>query len=88
MSTLGARAGGITLTSQQRRVLRLVAAGFSTDEIAARLRISARTAQWHISRLMAMFRVPNRASLVYAAAKAGFLLGLLLSSIGPIGRVS
>jgi DNA-binding CsgD family transcriptional regulator len=68
------RAGNaIELTSQQRHVLRLVAVGCSTQEIAARLRISARTAQWHISRLMTMFDVPNRAALVYAALSAHLL---------------
>ena len=64
---------GIELTPQQRHVLGLVAIGYSTDEIATRLRISARTAQWHVSRLMSIFDVPNRAALVYAAASAHLL---------------
>ena len=65
--------GAIELTPQQRHVLDLIATGCSTDEIATRLRISARTAQWHVSRLMAIFDVPNRAALVYAAASAALL---------------
>ena len=60
-------AGALEITTRQLEVLRHVAEGESTQEIAAHLSISARTAQWHISRLMELFEVPNRAALVHAA---------------------
>ncbi len=63
----------IELTPQHRDVLRFVAAGCTTKEIADRLSISARTAQWHVSRLMALFDVPNRAALVHAADTHGLI---------------
>lgn len=64
---------GIELTPQQREILRFIAGGCTTKEIADRLSISARTAQWHVSRLMAIFDVPNRAALVHAAESHGLL---------------
>jgi len=69
----GPSARDVELTPQQRALLRLVAAGSTTKEIADRLSISPRTAQWHVSRLMAIFEVPNRAALVHAAESHGFL---------------
>ena len=68
VAALVAHTGGFEITTRQLEVLKLVALGNSTQEIAAQLSISARTAQWHISRLMQMFEVPNRAALVHAAA--------------------
>jgi len=51
----------------------LLAAGCSTKQIAARLRISERTAQWHISGLMRHYDVTSRAALVDIASRAGVL---------------
>jgi len=42
----------VDLTPQQHRVLGLIAEGRSTKQLASALRISERTAQWHVSRLL------------------------------------
>lgn len=63
----------VEVTPRQRLLLRLIATGYATKEIAGRLSISTRTAQWHISRLLAMFDAPNRAALVHAAETRGLL---------------
>jgi DNA-binding CsgD family transcriptional regulator len=62
-----------SLSRQQRRVLHLLAAGYSTKQIAVRLRISPRTTQWHISGLMRTFEVGTRAALIHLATRAGHL---------------
>lgn len=49
------------LSPQERRVLRLVASGSSSDEIAARLGISHRTVQTHVSHVLAKLEVHSRA---------------------------
>jgi DNA-binding CsgD family transcriptional regulator len=52
------------VTVRQRQVVALVARGLTTKEIAHELRITERGVSAHISRLLAKFRVPNRAGLV------------------------
>lgn len=66
------------ISTRQLRVLQFLAAGCSTKEIAARLSISPRTAQWHISRLMTVFTAPTRAALVMTAARRGLVEGFRL----------
>lgn len=61
------------LTRQQRRVLVLVAAGCSTKQLADRLGISQRTAQWHVSRLLIALEAPTRAALIRTAMRRGLL---------------
>jgi DNA-binding NarL/FixJ family response regulator len=62
-----------TLTPQQRRVLRLIAKGRSTKQMAHDLAISERTAQWHVTRLMQLLNAPNRPAVVYEAGRRGLL---------------
>jgi DNA-binding CsgD family transcriptional regulator len=52
------------ITARQREVLGLVALGLTNKEMAHSLGISERGAAAHVSRLLARFRVPNRAGLV------------------------
>jgi DNA-binding NarL/FixJ family response regulator len=59
------------LSSRQRQVLRLVVLGRSAKEIAAELRISRRTAEFHKARLIKALGVRNTAELVRYAIKAG-----------------
>jgi DNA-binding NarL/FixJ family response regulator len=59
------------LTARQREVLRLVAEGHSAKEIAAALRISRRTAEFHRTRLMKTLGVRSTAELVQYAIRAG-----------------
>ncbi|MGE5102916.1 MAG: response regulator transcription factor [Deltaproteobacteria bacterium] len=67
----GFRLATVALTPQQERVLRLIAQGHSTKQIAHHLQIAERTAQWHVSRLMDLFDSPSRAALVYKATRSG-----------------
>jgi DNA-binding NarL/FixJ family response regulator len=61
------------LTAREREVVKLVAAGLSDDEVAARLMISPATAKTHVSRALAKLDVRNRAQLVAVAYQVGLL---------------
>ena len=59
------------LTPRQREVLQLVAEGRSAKEVAALLRISPRTAEFHKARVMKVLRLQTTAELVQYAIRAG-----------------
>jgi DNA-binding NarL/FixJ family response regulator len=61
------------LTPRQREVLQLVAEGRSAKEIAALLRISRRTAEFHKARLMEVLGLQTTAELVQYALRAGII---------------
>jgi DNA-binding NarL/FixJ family response regulator len=67
------RAGQITqvLTERECEVLRLVAAGLSNAEIAARLCISPATAKTHVAHLLTKLDARDRVQLVIIAYQAG-----------------
>lgn len=65
---------GSRLTPRQRDVLRLVADGHSTKAIAAKLKISVKTAEFHRARLMRNLRVRDIAGLVRCAIRMGLIL--------------
>jgi two-component system nitrate/nitrite response regulator NarL len=54
-------------SERKRQVLELVAAGFATKQIAARLGISTAAVDKHLRQLFRRYGVPNRAALVGAA---------------------
>jgi DNA-binding NarL/FixJ family response regulator len=60
-----------SLTSREREVVTLVAAGLSNDEIADRLVVSPLTAKTHVSRAMVKLGARDRAQLVVIAYTAG-----------------
>ncbi|OGA50527.1 MAG: hypothetical protein A3G25_13875 [Betaproteobacteria bacterium RIFCSPLOWO2_12_FULL_63_13] len=60
-----------TLTRQERRVLQLVAEGYSSKEIASRLHVSANTVHSHRNSVMAKLNLHKQADLVHYAIKAG-----------------
>jgi len=61
-----------TLTTREREVLRLVEEGLTNREIGARLYISPKTAEHHVSRIYAKLGVNTRAeAAAYAARNAG-----------------
>ncbi|MQY04092.1 response regulator [Actinomadura macrotermitis] len=61
------------LTEREGEVMRLVAAGLSNDEIAARLTLSPATAKTHVSRIMTKLDVRDRSQLVVLAYESGMV---------------
>jgi len=61
------------LTEREREVLRLVADGLSTKEIAARLAISTRTVETHRAHLMRKLGLRSVARLTQFAIREGML---------------
>lgn len=62
-----------TLSDRERAVLREVAAGRSTKQIARSLGITERTVKFHVSSIMNKLGADNRAQAVAEAAKRGLL---------------
>lgn len=61
------------LTSREREVLQLVAAGLSNAEIATELFISAATARTHVGRVLMKLGARDRAQLVVIAFQTGLV---------------
>lgn len=61
------------LTAREREVLRLIAQGLSTREVAQRLRISPRTVDSHRAHLMSKLSVRRASMLVRIALEEGLL---------------
>jgi DNA-binding NarL/FixJ family response regulator len=66
-----AHPGLAALTSREREVIALVAAGLSNDEIATKLTVSPLTAKTHVSRAMTKLNARDRAQLVVLAYEYG-----------------
>ena len=69
----GTRANAAGLTRRQVQVLGLVGEGLSNVEIARRLCISAKTAEHHVSAIMARLEVPTRQEAAAAARARGLI---------------
>lgn len=67
------RVPGSELTDREREVLRLIAAGLSQREIAARLTISLKTVSAHTEHIFRKLRVHSRAQAVSIAYRDGLL---------------
>jgi DNA-binding CsgD family transcriptional regulator len=61
------------LSARERDVLRLLARGHTNREVAERLHISVRTAEWHRASIQRKLGIRSRAGLVDFAAAHGFL---------------
>ena len=61
------------LTTREREVLALIAAGLSNTEIADKLVMSVPTAKTHVSRILAKLGARDRAQLVVIAYQSGLL---------------
>jgi DNA-binding NarL/FixJ family response regulator len=64
---------GHVLSVRQREVLRMIADGLSTGEMADRLGVSTKTVQTHRAKLMERVNVHNVSSLVRYAIREGFV---------------
>jgi len=70
----GRHAGhGEQLSEREREILRLVASGFTSGEIAKRLSISAQTVNTHIKNVYRKLQVRTRAQAVTLASQHGLL---------------
>jgi DNA-binding CsgD family transcriptional regulator len=67
--------GAVQLTARERAVLRLLAEGQRTKEIAAHLGISTKTVETYRSRLAHKLRIPTLAGLVKYAIRKGIARG-------------
>ncbi len=63
----------VTISSREKEVLKLIAEGFSSKQIAEELFISNHTAISHRKHLIEKFGVKNTAQLIMKASKAVFL---------------
>ncbi|WP_212991910.1 ATP-binding protein [Actinoplanes auranticolor] len=61
------------LTARQREVLMLLAEGLSNADIAARLTLSAKTVDHHVSAVLGKLGVPSRGQAAVAARRLGLL---------------
>jgi DNA-binding CsgD family transcriptional regulator len=61
---------GARLTPREREVLRLLVAGHSNPEIAAALFVSPRTAETHVTHILAKLGVASRAEAAAHAVRA------------------
>jgi DNA-binding NarL/FixJ family response regulator len=61
------------LSERERDVLRLVASGYSNDEISTTLSVSASTVKSHVRRMLTKLRVSNRSRLVVFAFETGIV---------------
>jgi DNA-binding NarL/FixJ family response regulator len=69
----GPRVRGTSLSDREREVLRLVADGLPTKQIALSLSISERTVKFHVNSIFHKLGADNRAQAVALAAQRGLL---------------
>jgi DNA-binding CsgD family transcriptional regulator len=72
-SSAASTTASAALTPRQRQVLNLLAAGRSTQQIAAELGVSHTTVRNHVANLMAALGVHTRLQAVITASKAGMI---------------
>ena len=73
MATAGPRPRAAALTDREREVLRLVAQGLPTKQIARSLSIAERTVKFHLASVFRKLGADNRAQAVALAAERGLL---------------
>jgi DNA-binding CsgD family transcriptional regulator/uncharacterized protein HemY len=82
----GPRAGG-TLTAREQEVTELLCQGLSNSEVAARLYVSLRTAEHHVSNILAKLGVRSRAEVAaYCLTRTGTRDGVDGWEISPAPR--
>lgn len=73
-SAVEARAPLFKLTTRQMEVMRLVASGYRTREVARALQLSEKTVETHRHQLMRKLGIESTAALVRYAMRCGFTL--------------
>ena len=63
----------VAVTERQLTVLRLICEGMTTKDLAAQLKISVKTAEFHRGRLLIVFGVKNTVQLVRLAIRNGLI---------------
>jgi DNA-binding NarL/FixJ family response regulator len=69
----GPHASAQRLTARQREVLQLFAEGRSAKEVAAVLKVSTRTAEFHKARILEALGIHSTADMVQYAIRHGFI---------------
>jgi len=64
-------AAAVSLTRQEREVLRLVAVGHTDREIAVALSIRPRTAEWHVANILRKLGLGSRTAAAAYAIRQG-----------------
>ena len=64
-----------TLTTTERRVAELVGQGLQTKQVAARLFVSPKTVEGHLSRIYAKLGVTSRTELAHRLGRSGPRVG-------------
>lgn len=77
-SAMEARAPLFKLTSRQMEVMRLVASGYRTRDVARALRLSEKTVETHRHQLMRKLGLESTAGLVRYAMRCGFSIITML----------
>jgi DNA-binding NarL/FixJ family response regulator len=67
------QSGYVSLTKREREILALMLRGLSNDEIAARIKVSRKTIEVHLSRLYERFGVMGRVELALRVDHEGWL---------------
>jgi DNA-binding CsgD family transcriptional regulator len=65
--------GAVHLSPRETEILRYVAAGHTTKEVAAALKIAESTAEWHISNILVELGAASRAEAVAIGLREGLL---------------
>ncbi|MFG1606122.1 response regulator transcription factor [Actinoplanes sp. NPDC049265] len=63
----------VGITAHQLRIAQLVVAGNTNDEIAARLNVSRRTVEFHLTNLYRQLAIRRRSQLALALNRVGLL---------------
>jgi DNA-binding NarL/FixJ family response regulator len=88
IAAVEARAPLDKLTARQLEVMRLVANGYRTREVAETLRLSEKTVESHRQQLMRRLGLENTAGLVRYAVRVGLALASPASTIARMLKVS
>jgi DNA-binding NarL/FixJ family response regulator len=75
-----------TLTTREQQIVRCIVDGWTNDEIGAKLSISTKTVEGHLSRLFARQGVVSRAELASRAVLEGWLDVPTMRRRGTRGR--